>query len=475
MAALMTLPLRLNPDRLFPGDPDTRAAARRLYAGIKDLPIVSPHGHTDPSWFANNLAWNNPADLLIVPDHYVFRMLFSQGVTLEQLGVPRSDGGAVETDPRAIWRRFAERYHLFRGTPSRMWHDWVYVEAFGLDVRLSAETADHYYDVINATLATEAFRPRALFDRFGLEVIATTESPLDDLADHRTIRDGDWSGRVITTYRPDPVLDPDFEGFHANLSRFGVLTGEDVGTWQGYLAAHRKRRAYFADHGATATDHGHPTAFTADLTQDEAAALYQRVANGPVSASDAELFRGQMLTEMARMSLDDGLVMQIHPGSFRNHNAAVFSRFGRDKGADIPTRTDYVTALKPLLDAVGSEPGLTIILFTLDETAYSRELAPLAGHYPALRLGPPWWFHDSPEGMRRFREQVTETAGFYNTVGFNDDTRAFLSIPARHDVARRMDAGHLARMVVEHRIEEDEAHELAHALTYDLVKAAYRL
>jgi glucuronate isomerase len=471
----MARPLDLHPDRLFPADPDTRAVARRLYAEIKGLPIVSPHGHTDPSWFALNEPWKNPAELLITPDHYVFRMLYSQGVALEDLGVPRADGGPVETDPRAIWRRFAERYHLFRGTPSRLWHDWVYAEVFGLDVRLSAETADHYYDVIDAALKTEAFRPRALFDRYGIEVIATTESPLDDLAHHRTIRDSGWSGKVITAYRPDPVLDPDFEGFHDNLVRFGALTAEDVSTWQGYLAAHRTRRAFFAEHGATSTDHGHPTAFTADLPQDQAAALYERVATGPVSAADAELFRGQMLTEMARMSLDDGLVMQIHPGSFRNHNGSVFARFGRDKGADIPTQTDYVTALKPLLDAVGSEPGLTIILFTLDETSYARELAPLAGHYPALRLGPPWWFHDAPEGMRRFREQVTETAGFYNTVGFNDDTRAFLSIPARHDVARRMDAGFLARLVVEHRIEEDEAHDLARALTYDLVKAAYRL
>jgi glucuronate isomerase len=471
----MIQPLRLHPDRLFPADPETRAVARRLHKQVEGLPIVSPHGHTDPAWFARNQNWADPAELLITPDHYVFRMLFSQGVALEDLGVPRADGGPVETDPRAIWRRFAERYHLFRGTPSRMWHDWVYTQVFGIDVRLSAETADHYYDVIDAALKTEAFRPRALFERYNIEVIATTESPLDPLEHHAAIQASGWSGRVVTAYRPDSVLDPEFEGFHDNLVRFGALTGEDVSRWDGYLAAHRKRRAFFAAHGATSTDHGHPTAFTADLPQDEAAALYERVATGPVSAQEAELFRGQMLTEMARMSLDDGLVMQIHPGSFRNHNARVFERFGRDKGADIPTGTDYVAALKPLLDRFGSEPGLTIIVFTLDETSYSRELAPLAGHYPALRLGPPWWFHDSPEGMRRFREQATETAGFYNTVGFNDDTRAFLSIPARHDVARRMDCGWLAKLVVEHRMEEDEAHELAHALTYGLVKAAYRL
>ena len=471
----MPHPLRLNPDRLFPSDPATRDVARRLYAEIKDLPIVSPHGHTDPSWFAENQNWANPAELLITPDHYVFRMLFSQGVALEDLGVPRADGGPVETDPRKIWRLFAERYHLFRGTPSRMWHDWVYSEVFGIDVRLSAETADHYYDIIDAALKTEAFKPRALFERYNIEVIATTESPLDPLEHHAAIKASGWTGKVVTAYRPDPVLDPDYEGFHDNLVQFGAITGEDVSTWEGYLAAHRKRRAVFASYGATSTDHGHPTAFTANLSQTDASALYQKVATGPVSAKEAELFRGQMLTEMARMSVDDGLTMQIHPGSSRNHNEVVFQKFGRDKGADIPTQTNYVADLKPLLDAFGSHPGLTIILFTLDETAYSRELAPLAGHYPALRLGPPWWFHDSPEGMRRFREQITETAGFYNTVGFNDDTRAFLSIPARHDVARRMDCGWLAQLVVEHRIEEDEAHELARALTYDLVKAAYKL
>ena len=471
----MPHPLRLNPDRLFPSDPATRDVARRLYAEIKDLPIVSPHGHTDPAWFAENQNWANPAELLITPDHYVFRMLFSQGVPLEDLGVPRADGGPVETDPRKIWRLFAERYHLFRGTPSRLWHDWIYSEVFGIDVRLSGETADHYYDIIDAALKTDAFKPRALFERYNIEVIATTESPLDPLLHHAAIKASGWSGKVVTAYRPDPVLDPDFEGFHDNLMQFGAITGEDVSTWEGYLAAHRKRRAFFASYGATSTDHGHPTAFTANLSQADAAALYQKVATGSVSAKEAELFRGQMLTEMARMSVEDGLTMQIHPGSSRNHNTIVFQTFGRDKGADIPTQTNYVADLKPLLDAFGSHPGLTIILFTLDETSYSRELAPLAGHYPALRLGPPWWFHDSPEGMRRFREQITETAGFYNTVGFNDDTRAFLSIPARHDVARRMDCGWLAQLVVEHRIEEDEAHELARALTYDLVKAAYKL
>ena len=467
--------LSLHPDRLFPADPSTRAVARRLHAAIADLPIISPHGHTDPIWFAENAPFENPAELLIQPDHYVFRMLYSQGVPLEDLGIARRDDGPVETDPRAIWRRFAERYHLFRGTPSRMWHDWVYAEVFGLDVRLSAGTADHYYDVIDAALKTEAFRPRALFERYGIELLATTEGPLDELKHHKAIQSSGWKGRVVTTYRPDGVVDPDHRRFAENLVRFGELAGEDTTTWQGYLAAHRARRAFFREHGATATDHGHPTAATFDLTTSEAEALFARVRSGDHTAEEAERFRGLMLCEMARMSLDDGMVLQIHPGVHRSHNAPLLEAFGTDKGADIPVRTDYVAALKPLLNRYGSEPGLSIIVFTLDETTYSRELAPLAGHYPALKLGPPWWFHDSPEGIRRFREQATETAGFYNTVGFNDDTRAFLSIPARHDVARRMDCGWLAQLVVEHRLDEDEAHEVAQALTYDLVKAAYRL
>jgi Glucuronate isomerase len=346
---------------------------------------------------------------------------------------------------------------------------------FGIRERLSPESADRVFDSINASLAKPEFRPRALFERFNIEVIATTESPLDPLAHHAKIRASGWKGRVITAYRPDPVVDPEFEGFADNVARLGELAGEDVSRWNGYLAAHRKRRTFFKTMGATSTDHGHPTAQTADLAEGDCERLFAKALDGTSTPAEAETFRGQMLTEMARMSIDDGLVMQIHPGSFRNHNPSVFARFGRDKGADIPTRTDYVRALKPLLDRFGNERKLTLILFTLDETSYARELAPLAGHYPALRLGPSWWFHDSPEGMLRFREQTTETAGFYNTVGFNDDTRAFLSIPARHDVARRIDCRYLAQLVAEHRMDEDEAFELAPELAYGLAKRAYKL
>jgi glucuronate isomerase len=475
----LTKPLHLSADRLFSPEAKQREIARELYAQVSALPIISPHGHTDPAWFALNDPFANPAALFVEPDHYVYRMLYSQGIALERLGIPNLDGTRPDVDPRDVWRLFANNFHLFRGTPSQTWLNWVFTQVFGMDVRLDAETADLYYDTIDAALKTDAFRPRALFDRYNIEVIATTEGALDDLAHHKTIMtangSGEWAGRVVTAYRPDGVIDPEFEGFADNLAALADLTGEDTLSWQGYLAAHRQRRAYFAAHGATSSDHGHVTAATANLTAADSEALFRRVSRGPASAEDAELFRAQMLTEMAKMSLDDGLVMQIHPGSFRNHNQRIFEAYGRDKGADIPTRTDYVRALKPLLDVVGNEPSLTIILFTLDESVYARELAPLAGHYPCLKLGPSWWFHDSPEGMRRFRQMTTESAGFYNTVGFNDDTRAFLSIPARHDVARRMDCNWLAELVADHRLEMDEAAELAVDLAYNLAKQAYRL
>jgi len=470
----MPRPLILHDDRLFPADPGTRAIARRLYQSVRVLPILSPHGHTDPEWFARNEPFPNPTELLLAPDHYLYRMLHSQGIPLESLGVP-SRRGPSQVDPREAWRLFARHFHLFRGTPSAGWLRHVFSEVFGLDLVLDGDTADHYYDAIDAALATPAFRPRALFDRFGIEVLATTEPATDTLAHHHAIRASGWSGRVISAYRPDAVVDPEHEQFAASLARLGEMTGEDVQTWRGYLAAHRQRRAAFAAIGTTSSDHGHPTARTADLPEAQAERLFERVVEGRFDADEAELFRAQMLTEMARMSLDDGLVLQIHPGSMRNHNRALFESHGRDKGADIPTGTEYVRALKPLLDRHGNEPSLTIIVFTLDETSYSRELAPLAGHYPALRLGPAWWFHDSPEGLMRFRECTTETAGFHNTVGFNDDTRAFLSIPARHDTARRVDCAFLARLVAEHRLDEDEAHETAIDLAYRLPKRAYKL
>jgi len=465
----------LDENRLLPLEHSVLLVAQRLYLQVKNLPIISPHGHTDPRWYALNEAFENPAQLFVTPDHYLFRMLHSQGIPLESLGVARIDGGEIEQDPRRIWTLFAQHYHLFRGTPSRLWIDHALRDVFDIHERLCGENCDAIYNLIAGCLQKDSFRPRALFKRFNIEVISTTESALDELHWHRMIRDSGWQGRVITTYRPDAVVDPEATDFVASVEQLGALTDEDTRQWSGYLAAHRNRRAYFKSFGATASDHGHPSARTEDLPQDEAAALFDKAMQGECTPLEADVFRGQMLTEMAKMSLEDGLVLQIHAGSMRNHSAGIASRFGSDKGFDIPTRTDYVSGLKPLLNAVGHRADLTVIVFTLDETSYTRELAPLAGVYPALKMGPAWWFNDSFEGMKRFREMTTETTGFYNTVGFNDDTRAFCSIPARHDVARRVDCGYLATLVATGRLDEDEAGHLAYELAYGLAKKAYRL
>jgi glucuronate isomerase len=464
----------LNVNMLFPAESAARSVAVKLYETVRDLPIISPHGHTDPRWFAENSAFPNPAALFIQPDHYIFRMLYSQGISLESLGIPQVDGTS-NADPREVWRIFAKNYFLFRGTPTRLWLDYALQNQFGLTERLNEGNADQYYDLIAKKLETPEFRPRALFEKFNIEVLATTDSPLDTLEFHKAIKESGWKGRVVPTFRPDSVIDAEYVGFLQNIEKLGQITGEDVGTWKGYLNALRSRRAFFKSMGATATDHGHLTAMTADLDPDTAASLYGRILSGRSVPQEQEYFQAQMLTEMAGMSVEDGLTMQLHPGSIRNHNRQVFEKFGRDKGADIPSPTEYVRALRPLLNKYGNDPRLTFILFTLDETTFSRELAPLAGHYPALKLGPPWWFHDSPEGMMRFRQQATETAGFYNTVGFNDDTRAFLSIPARHDVARRIDCAFLGRLVAEHRLDEAEAFEVAQDLTVNLVRKAYKL
>lgn len=472
--------LNLHPDRLLSSEPNVVAVARELYQDVKDLPIISPHGHTDPAWFDQNQNFDNATALLIKPDHYVFRMLYSQGIPLETLGIPQHGlkgdlQASREADPVAIWKIFAQNYFLFAGTPSGYWLDSTFANVFGFDEKLCSENAMEYYDEINRQLLQPEFRPRALMDKFNIELIATTEGALDALPHHRNIAGTEMEKRVVSTFRPDDVVDASREDFVANVAKLGEITGENTQTWQGYLDAIRARRAYFKENGRiTATDHGHPTARTADLSKQECETLFAACINDQADEAQQELFRAQMLTELAGMSIEDGLVMQIHPGAHRNHNQQVFDRFGRDKGADIPTGTEYVNALKPLLAKYGNDPRLNIILFTLDETVYSRELAPLAGHYPSLKLGPAWWFHDSPAGMLRFRQQTTETAGFYNTVGFNDDTRAFLSIPARHDVARRVDCRYLAELVGNHQISLDEAKQIAYQLTYGLVKKAYK-
>ncbi|GAA1867620.1 glucuronate isomerase [Asanoa iriomotensis] len=462
-------------DLLFPAEPGQRAIARELYGLARDLPLISPHGHVDPAVLADDEPFPDPARLIIVPDHYLTRMLLSQGIPPARLGVPTRDGEPAETDGRAIWRLFVDHWHLFRGTPSRLWLERTFETVFGVTTRLTPKTADEVYDALAAKLATPDFRPRALFERFNIEVLATTESPLDDLAAHAKLAADGWGGRVITTFRPDDVVDMEFEGWADRVARLGEVAGEDTGTYRGYLAALRSRRAAFVAAGATSSDHGHPTARTARLTPAEAASLFARGLRGEADAADAETFRAHMLIEFARMSIEDGLVMQLHPGAVRNHNRWLHATHGRDVGGDIPQATEYLHALTPLLDAYGNDPRLRLVVYTLDEYTFTRELAPIAGGYAAVYLGAPWWFLDSPEVLRRFREAVTESAGFYNTAGFVDDTRAFCSIPVRHDVARRVDAGYLARLVAEHRLPFDEAAETIVDLAYRLPKRVFRL
>ena len=464
----------LHPDRLFPADPATRNIARDLYATVSGLPIVSPHGHTEPSWFADDKPFEDASSLLVIPDHYLFRMLHSVGVPLDELGVPRLDSKPVASG-RAIWRTFAAHYHLFRGTPSSLWVDHAMSAVLGCEEPLTPENADALYDHINAQLALPEFRPRALHKRFGIETIATTEGALDPLVHHQKLAQDGWIGRVRTTYRPDSVTDPDAVGFRDNLLKLGELTDCDVKSWDGLIDAHRKRRAYFRQYGATATDHGVPTPFTSDLPLSDKQRLLDRAHNGTLSADETELFRGQMLTEMAGLSAEDGMVMQIHAGSRRNTDRDLFQTRGPNMGADIPTPTDWVGGLSALLAKYGHAPGLRVLLFTLDETTYARELAPMVGHWPCLMIGPPWWFHDSPAGIRRYLDQVVETAGFANMAGFNDDTRALLSIPARHDVWRREVCGFLAGLVAEHRISHRDAEIVAGELSYGNAKKAYKL
>ena len=465
-------------DPTFAIDPRHAQITREIHAAARDLPLISPHGHVDPRLLADDEPFGDPARLLIVPDHYVTRMLLSQGIPPDRLGVPRRDGGPVETDGRVIWRLLAANWHLFRGTPSRLWLERTFETVFGVDTRLRPETADEVYDAIAARLAEPGLRPRALFERFGIEVLATTESPTDDLAQHAKLAADGWGGpggRVISTFRPDNVVDLDREDWLDNIGLLADVSGEDTTSYAGYLNALQKRREAFIAAGATCSDHGHPTARTELLDEKEAAAIYERGLRGEASAADAETFRGHMLLEFARMSIDDGLVMQIHPGAARDHNHRLHAAHGKDVGGDIPQATDYVHALKPLLDTYGMDSRLRVVVYTLDEYTFSRELAPLAGGYPALFLGAPWWFLDTPDAMRRFREAVTDAAGFYNTAGFVDDTRAFCSIPVRHDVARRVDAAYLASLVVQDRLPMDEAVETMADLSYHLPKRIFRL
>ena len=465
----------VHPDRYFDPDPTIRRLASSLYHSVAGLPLVCPHGHVDPRLLAENEPFPDPAKLIIIPDHYIFRMLYSQGVRLADLGISPLDGGTHEEDSRKIWQLFADHYHLFRGTPTAGWLQHEFETVFGIEERLSGANAMEIYDQLAAKLATPEFLPRALFDSFNIETLCTTDAATDDLASHRQIVEDDWAGCVRPTFRPDAVVNILAPGWSVELEKLAEVSGQEISKLSDYIRALENRREYFRSMGATATDHGVFSPYTASLGETEAEELFQKALRGDTDEEDAKRFTGHMLMEFARMSVEDGLVMQLHPGSWRNHNTSLFETFGADMGCDIPVATDYTRNLQPLLARYGDQPNFTLVLFTLDESTCSRELAPLAGHYPCLRLGPPWWFQDSREGMTRFRERVTETCGIYNTAGFNDDTRAFPSIPARHDVARRIDANFLARLVTEHVLEEDEAAEMISDLAYNLAKSTYRL
>lgn len=467
----------LHPDRFFSPDPTIRRLARELYEPAAGMPIVSPHGHVDPRLFADpQAAFGSPADLFIIPDHYITRMLYSQGIPLEKLLPPSRPGETPnETQRRQIWRLFCANFHLFRGTPSGIWLTCQLSQVFGLDEKPTAATADRLYDRIAEKLTSPDYSPRALFKRFNIEVLCTTDSAADTLAHHQAIRQSGWKADIRPTFRPDEVINLDTPNWRQNIQRLSAVSGMEIADYPSFIRALEQRREYFKAMGAVASDHAALTPATAELSPLEAEAIFQRALKGRASAQDAARFTAHMLMEMARMSVEDGLVMQLHPGALRNHNRAVFETFGPDKGGDIPIQTEFTRNLQPLLNRYGNDPRLTLIVFTLDESAYARELAPLAGHYPALKLGAPWWFHDSLNGMARFFDQVMETAGIYNTAGFTDDARAFCSIPARHDVWRRACANWLAGLVARHILDLNDAHEMMGELTARLAKRAYRL
>ncbi len=465
----------LNQFRFFDPNEKVREIANELYSNVKDLPIISPHGHVDPKLLAINESFPDPAELIIIPDHYIFRMLYSQGISLESLGVPTVDGTTVETDHRKIWKIFAENFYLFAGTPTGAWLKHELVEVFGINEKLNAKNADKIYDLISAKLKTKEFLPRTLFDKFKIEVLSTTDGASDSLEYHKIIKESGWEGRVIPCFRPDAAVNITGSSWKNEIDKLSQASKIDVVTYKSFISAIENRREYFKSVGAVSTDQGIVSPYTHQLSDKEAEDIFQHALKGKATEEEATLFTANMLMEMARMSVEDGLVMQVHPGSMRNHNERIFKRFGLDKGADIPLQTEYTRNLHELLNKYGNDNRLTLIVFTLDESNYARELAPLAGHYPAMKLGPSWWFHDSIEGMIRFRQNVTETAGVYNTVGFNDDTRAFLSIPARHDLSRRVDSNFLAGLAAKHIIDLAEAKTLSEALAYGLVKKAYKL
>jgi glucuronate isomerase len=465
----------LHDDRLFDSDPAVRREARALYEETRELPIVSPHGHVDPHILAEDTPFPEPSALIVLPDHYVLRMLYSLGIPLERLGIQPRDGGTAEGDPRKIWQLLGDHFHRFVATPTAIWLTYQLHNVFGVREKLTGDSAQVIYDQIREKLSSPEFRPRALFERFKIEVLATTDAASDPLQSHARIRASGWRGRVIPTFRPDALLQIAAPDWISQLEKLSAVHGASIVDYVAFVSALRERRAFFRTMGATASDHGVEEPYTERLPDDAVEWLFQTALAGAASMSEQRRFVAHMLMEMARMSTDDGLVMQLHAGALRDHNRELYDRYGGNIGGDIPIATEYTRNLRPLLNAHGNDARLRLILFTLDESTYARELAPLAGHYPAVKLGPPWWFHDSVEGMRRHRTQTTETAGIYNTAGFNDDARAFCSIPARHDLARRLDANWLASLVTRHVIDRADASDMARALAYSLANDAYRL
>lgn len=464
--------LRPHPDRLLPADPGTRAIARELYDSIKDEPIISPHGHVPPEWIADDIPFKDPTSLLITPDHYVNRMLHSHGVDLSQLGVGQKDFSPEQS--REAFRILCSNWHLYRGTPVKYWMENELYDYFDVRVRPSAETADEIYDKINELIATPEYTPRALYKRFNMGFMATTDDPCDDLHHHQKIRE-DFDGVVVPTFRPDKYLEPAREDWNELVDNLAAVSGKDTSTFAGYISAMENRRAYFKENGAVSSDHSHRDAGTARLSDAEAEALYAKARAGKISGEEADALRRTFMYEQFRMASEDGLVLTLHPAVWRNHHTPTFEKFGADVGCDIPIKVEFADALQPALADFGEGTKLQMVAFTMDETVYSRELAPLAGFYESVLVGVPWWFIDAPEAMARFRGAITESAGFTRTSGFIDDTRAFCSIPARHDVSRRVDSGYVAKLVAEHRLEMDEALAAIYELVHVNPRKAFRL
>jgi len=469
-----TAELSVHPDRLLPSEPGLRTTARNLYDSVKDLPIISPHGHVPAQWLADDVPFTDPTSLLITPDHYVNRMLHAHGVELSALGV--GQGHLGDQASREAFRTLCSHWSAYRGTPVRLWFDAQLGEIFGVKVQPSADTADQIYDQIASCIASPEFKPRALYEKFRIEVLATTDDPCDDLGAHQFLRDDQaWHGRVIPTFRPDKYLEPALPSWNADVDRLAEVSGLDTGDYGGFLGAMENRRQYFRDNGAVSSDHSHFDSRTDALEPSEAERIYNLARKGEVTEPEATALRRHLVSEMARMACEDGLVMTLHPGVRRNHHMPTFEKYGADVGTDIPVKMEFTDALRPMLNRYGTHPNFQLVIFTIDETVFSREIGPLAGFYPSVFAGVPWWFIDAPEAIRRFRAAITESAGFAKTSGFIDDTRAFCSIPARHDMSRRLDAGFVAQLVAEHRLNEDEAIEVMHDLVVTNPRRAFKL